>query len=97
MSYPSSYHRTTDITANELVARIKAATKQDEAVMAVMDAGLARTPSQMHRLFLAMGKRWPITSVRRSMTNLTKAGQLVKTSETRRGPYGHVEHLRVKA
>lgn len=97
MSYPSSYHQSTDITANELAARIKAATKQDEAVMAVMDAGLARTPSQMHRLFLAMGKRWPITSVRRSMTNLTKGGQLVKTGETRRGPYGHVEHLRVKA
>lgn len=97
MSYPSPYYRSTDITANELAARIKAATKQDEAVMAVMDAGLARTPSQMHRLFLAMGKRWPITSVRRSMTNLTKAGQLVKTSETRRGPYSHLENFWEKA
>lgn len=31
---------------------------------------------------------WPITSVRRAMTNLTEQGRLVKYGEKRRGGYG---------
>lgn len=44
------------------------------------------TPCQVH---LAFGQRWPLTSVRRSLTNLAKDGHLVITGEKRSGLYGH--------
>lgn len=48
------------------------------------------SPSMVHKAFLEI---WPITSVRRAMTDLTVAGKLVKTKETVPGAYGKREHL----
>lgn len=48
------------------------------------------SPSMVHKAFLEI---WPITSVRRAMTDLTVAGELVKTNETVPGAYGKREHL----
>ena len=48
------------------------------------------SPSMVYNAF---HKAWPITSVRRAMTNLTTAGELVKTSSTVTGMYGKPEHL----
>ena len=48
------------------------------------------SPSMVHKAFLEI---WPITSVRRAMTDLTLAGELVKTKETVPGAYGKREHL----
>ena len=39
------------------------------------------------------GKTWPITSIRRSISTLTKAGKLTKTSKLQKGPYGKKEHI----
>lgn len=36
---------------------------------------------------------WPITSIRRALTNLTKAGYIIKTDKMRMGPRGKPEHL----
>ena len=48
------------------------------------------SPSMVHKAFLEI---WPITSVRRAMTDLTLAGELVKTKETVPEAYGKREHL----
>jgi len=42
------------------------------------------TPYEVSRYF----PEWPITSIRRAMTNLTKEGKLVKTNKQRTGGYG---------
>ena len=49
-----------------------------------------QSPSMVYYAFL---KAWPITSVRRAITNLTTAGELVKTNNTVTGMYGKPEHL----
>lgn len=41
----------------------------------------------------ALDGKWPITSIRRAMTNLTDDGMIVKTEETVKGVYGKNEHL----
>lgn len=41
----------------------------------------------------ALDEKWPITSIRRAMTNLTDDGMIVKTQETVKGVYGKNEHL----
>jgi hypothetical protein len=47
------------------------------------------TPAEVHRLILPHA---PITSVRRAITDLTKAGKLRKTSERRVGDYGQLNY-----
>ena len=46
------------------------------------------TPSQMTFYF-----DYPITSIRRALTNLTKQGKLIKTDEKRIGMYGRSEYV----
>lgn len=41
----------------------------------------------------ALDGKWPITSIRRAMTNLTDDGMIIKTQETVKGVYGKNEHL----
>ena len=38
-------------------------------------------------------KDWPITSIRRAISTLTKQGKLTKTNELRKGRYGKKEHV----
>lgn len=40
----------------------------------------------------AFGQRWPITSIRRAITNLTGDGHLIKTSKTVQGEFGRNEY-----
>lgn len=51
------------------------------------------SPSQIHNSLVVMGNKYPITSIRRAITNLTDAGYLVKTESTRLGSYGAPEYL----
>ena len=44
-------------------------------------------------VYKAINEKWPITSIRRAMTNLTDDGMIVKTQETVKGVYGKNEHL----
>lgn len=93
MTYPSPYHQTTPLSGQQLADAIRTATAQDAAILAVYSAGIARTPSQVHSILTRMGRNWPITSIRRGITNLEKAKALRKTDELRTGPYGKPEHL----
>lgn len=90
------YWDTTSLPVHELAAAIKAAEKQDEAVMAIFHAvGGELGPSQVWKIGTANGMGWVLTSVRRSMSNLSdpKCGALVKLRTTRVGLFGAKEHL----
>lgn len=65
----------------------KKAKTQDEKILEFMKDHKYQsfTPGEIHLLF---GQCWPITSVRRSLTNLTKEGHLLMTGEVRTGLYG---------
>lgn len=85
------FHNTTESRGAELARFELEAATQDEAVAAVYrkHAPFGLSPSQCHR---ALGTKAPLTSIRRAITNLAKAGVLVKTGEQVRGPFGKPEH-----
>jgi|TARA_A100001035_G_scaffold220634_1_gene180709 hypothetical protein len=65
--------------------------KQEEYILAFFkDEGKPQSPSMVYD---SLPEHWPITSVRRAITNLTTAGELVKTNSTVTGMYGKPEHL----
>lgn len=89
------YWPTTPLTADELRGAIHLAVMQDEAVLAIFrsHAGTSLTPSEVHRIGEALGRKWLVTSVRRSITNLTDDGVLNRHNVLRMGPHGKPEHL----
>lgn len=93
ISYP--YHATTPLTAHQLLGAMQSAVKQDEAVMAIFRAKRCPlSPSQVHAIGVEQGRQWLATSVRRSMSNLARAGALVHLhGHSRPGPHGKPETL----
>lgn len=58
-------------------------------------AGKAHPPSYVYQELIdraILSRKTPLTSVRRAMSNLTKAGLLVKTGIKIAGPYGRDEY-----
>lgn len=93
------YHNTVPVEGKELEARKKRAATQDGKVLAFFDAreGEEFSPCQVWReIGVFNGPRHRhtlLTSIRRSITNLTKAAQLVMTGNTRIGEYNHRVNL----
>lgn len=89
-----TYWQTTPMPS--LDKAVKAAALQDAKVMQIFRDHSDRyggmlTPSQVWDI--GGGSMWILTSVRRSISNLTKAGALVKTDYVQDGPYGRPESL----
>lgn len=95
----TSFHNTTGLESSELQEATSKALTQDEEVLRlfkVFDA-LTLTPERVHRhLMLTGGKRWentPLTSVRRSFSNLKNRGLIEKTETLIKGNFGARVHL----
>ena len=89
-----SYHNTTD-TVGPILNRYEADAKsQEEKILECFKvARISRdgyTPSDIWTVLF--DQRCPLTSVRRGMSNLTNAGELVKTDKQVKGPYGRPEY-----
>lgn len=68
------------------------AQKQDAAILDLFDYAhpdFTASPSQVHALF----PHWPLTSIRRALSNLTARGELEKLPETVMGNWGRPEHV----
>ena len=75
---------------------MRTAEQQDEAVLAIFrNAQRPLSPSEVHAIGERHGRRWLLTSVRRSITNLAdpKCGVLVHLLATQAGPHGRPERL----
>jgi len=88
-----AFHNTIDEAGAELARSIATAKGQDAAVLAIF----ARTdrplsPSQVWLDGWKAGNGWLLTSVRRSMSNLTERGLLVRNDELVPGRFGKREH-----
>lgn len=87
------YYNTTNLTGPALKEAVQRAKSQDEAIRLVfVNTRIAYSPSRIMEIMQKAGYNWPITSVRRSITNLTKAGHLVQTGEQVKGMYGSLEN-----
>ena len=95
------YYNTTNESGSELLNSKTKALTQDALILKIYEThqiydidkeGLSPeivrwTCEEFH------GKDWPITSIRRSINTLTKAGKLTKTNKLYRGRYGKNEHI----
>lgn len=91
-----SHHATTPLTAIELRAAVLTAKRQEDAVLAIYRArGFALSPSDVWSIGIGHGRKWLLTSVRRSISNLSagEGAPLVQTDQLKPGPYGAREHL----
>ena len=93
------YYPTTPLSREEEQGAIRVAQCQDEAVLAIFRAATgAMSPSQVYERGIALGRQWLLTSVRRSITNLTKDAQVLVHLETHvQGPWGKPEGLWILA
>ena len=83
------FYNTTNTTGEDLQAYRRKAMSQDEIILALYRDGYDHSPSQVLQMVLPNA---PITSVRRSITNLTTEGRLKKTGRQVNGMYGRPEY-----
>mgnify|MGYP001057351838 CR=1 FL=1 len=87
-----SYFNTTNLNGEDLKQQRRKAVTQDEAILRIFTTFNAPfTASQVEDYLKRAGKSWPITSIRRSISGLHKAGRLEK-GEKITGPYGVPEY-----
>jgi tRNA(Leu) C34 or U34 (ribose-2'-O)-methylase TrmL len=87
------FYNTISLTDQELKKEIINAINQEDRIYYLFQIYREGTPSEMMKRY---DKRWPsipLTSIRRSLTNLTKEGRLVMTDKMLPGLYNKPEHL----
>ena len=88
-----AYYNTTREKGEQLKVNWKKAESQDEKVKDYFDKNGKATPSEVWIYLTGHGVQCPITSVRRSITNLTKDNTLFKTKDKKQGIYGRPEYI----
>ena len=88
------FYNTTSETNPTLSEYKRINSGQDATILKCFQAYRFRklTPNDVWSL-CGLSRNVPITSIRRSITNLTAAGYLVKLSEKKRGGYGRANSL----
>nr|BAR24528.1 uncharacterized protein [uncultured Mediterranean phage uvMED] len=85
------FYNTNKESFEEASASSLKAANQSHAILRLLE--MAKTPMSPSMVYKALNQEWPITSIRRAMTNLTDDGKIVKTQKTTKGIYGKKEHL----
>lgn len=89
-----TFYNTISLSGPDLKKAVENAKKQEDAIFLIYEhTGKPYSPSQILRLTEKAGKCWPITSIRRAITNLENEGKLIKTEHMREGMFGKPEHL----
>jgi len=81
------FYNTNDETGNTLTNSRNNSNKQKDVIYRVFQSNpnMTLTPFEIES---AVAQSWPITSIRRAITDLTSEGKLQKTETKRMGPYG---------
>jgi len=88
-----TYYNTTKLSGTALVECEKDCQTQEAVILNYFNRRQGETisPSEIFIHFADIA-HWPITSIRRAITNLTEQGKIVKTNTQRQGLYGKPEH-----
>lgn len=86
-----SFYNTIHLPKDLLIERLKKVKKQELKVLAVFQIALDIYLSPAD-VYFALDKVYPMTSIRRGVTNLTNKGKLVKTKTQRMGMYGTMNY-----
>ena len=88
------YYNTNDENGETLRNSRDNSTNQENMILAIFETypneGL--TPFDIEDFAHDQEVNWPITSIRRAITDLTNAGKLMKTNTTKLGKYGKQVH-----
>lgn len=90
------FYNTIDLTGPELEKAKADTLKQEELISAIYkrNPGKAISPSQILEITgKYYGLNWPLTSIRRAITNLTENTALIKLPGMIDGIYGKPEHV----
>lgn len=85
-----AYYNTTHLVGHQLALEIDTAKKQVGVVLDLFK--LVMVPMSPSQVLQALPQQWPLTSIRRAMTDLAETGMLVKTKSMVTGIYGKPEH-----
>lgn len=85
------FYNTNQENSKESSESFLKAANQETAILGLFSA--ANFPMSPSMVYKALGEKWPITSIRRAITDLTDEGKIVKTQKTTKGIYGKKEHL----
>lgn len=89
-----TYYNTTQLSGDELNQAVGRAKEQEEAILLIYrNCDYSLSPSKIMSCCNRAGHNWPLTSIRRAITNLTAQGKLIKTGSMAPGIYGKPEHL----
>lgn len=85
------YYNTTNLKGDELKTSQKKTASQEQKVLKIFNKyQIPLSPTEVYRNFTSPNA--PLTSIRRALSNLTRDGQLEKTSKKKLGMYGKYEH-----
>lgn len=90
------YYNTTNESGNQLQAFTDKADAQDKLVLALFKQHGKLSPSKVYELLIKAKQitpATPITSIRRSISYLTRDGYLLKTEDKVKGTYGRSEKV----
>ena len=101
-----SYHNTNREQGKTLIASNKQAGYQEYVILEIFHRAFQRygtgkiimprlfefTPCDIWTEFKKSGYTWPLTSIRRAISNLTRKGFLIKTENLREGIFGKQVH-----
>lgn len=87
-SQPAHFETTSESARDRQRYEKQARGQNEEVLQYVRSVGFA-SPSQVQEKF----PQWPITSIRRALTTMAKAGLLRKTEVQVEGLYGRNEHV----
>ena len=88
-----SYYNTTRLNGDELKKATMEAVTQEDTILQWYTERRRLSLGEVFTMADMVGYDWPITSVRRAITNLTNRGLLVKTDEQVEGLYGRPEYV----
>lgn len=89
------FYNTIDLTGQELEKAKAQTLKQGELIATIYKKNCHKeiSPSQILEVVNKhYGLNWPLTSIRRAITNLTEENALVKLQTMKEGIYGKPEH-----
>ena len=93
-----AYYNTNRETGKTLALSWGKANKQVNMILEIFEERIRHTlnglaPHQVqHQIVVRYGKRYPLTSIRRAMSNLTDNGELIKLDRMVIGSYGKNVH-----
>jgi len=94
MSEQPAYYNTTGLSGEELQKSISKAVTQDDRVMYIMKKNdRPMSASTIWGKYRANFGNCPLTSIRRSLSNLKQYGSIRWTGEYKKGIYGKPERL----